>query len=70
MSLTETANRVVASLTATPTLLVMVLLNTVMIGAAAWFLNSQEVTRGKVTTELVKLITVCLDHEQRRPNPP
>jgi hypothetical protein len=64
------AVRIMSGLSGTPTLLVMVILNVVMIGAAAWFLSQQETTRERVTVELVRLITVCLEHEKRRPEPP
>jgi hypothetical protein len=66
----NTAARVMASLAGTPTLLVMVILNIAMIGAAAWFLSQQETTRGHITTELIKLITVCLEHDKRQAAPP
>jgi len=71
MSVTEAATKVAASLVTVPTLLVMVLLNVALIGAAAWFLNQQEQGRVRVTTELVKLITSCLDQKHdRKAEPP
>lgn len=55
----DTANRIVAGLIGTPTLLVMVLLNVVMIGVAGWYLSRLEDYRHLERLETIRLFSAC-----------
>ena len=55
-----TANKAIGALSGTPILLVMVLLNVTFIGAAAYYLRSQQMN---VTKLVDKILEHCLAHE-------
>lgn len=59
----ETAKEVIVSLGAQPVLLLVLLLNMCMIGAAAWFLLAQEEYRHEERKEIIKLFSVCMGEE-------
>lgn len=50
---TKVATSAISALSATPTLLVMVILNTVMIGATAWYLHDQAVQDARINELLI-----------------
>jgi hypothetical protein len=50
------ASNVVSSLAATPTLLVLVLLNVFMMGVGAWYLNTQQEHRHKERLEALRMV--------------
>jgi hypothetical protein len=56
----DAAIRVVAGLVGTPTLLVMVLLNIALIGAAAWYLQTLEGYRHIERLETIKFFAACM----------
>jgi hypothetical protein len=56
----DTANRIVAGLTGTPTLLVMVVLNVALIGVAGWYLSALEGYRHIERLETIKFFAACM----------
>lgn len=50
----KVASNVVTALTTTPTLLVMVLLNMTMIGAAAWFLSVKDASANRTVQIIIE----------------
>ena len=57
----------VGSLTGTPTLMVMVILNIAMIGTAGWYLTNQEDYRHIERLEFIALLKTCLFDRVEKP---
>lgn len=58
-NLTSAANKVAASLSAAPTLLVIVLLNVFMIVAAVWFLSRQDDRHHLERMQMLEMMKSC-----------
>lgn len=59
----DAASRVIGSLSGTPVLMLIILLNIAMIGTAGWFLLQQEHYRHAERLKLAELLEVCLRKE-------
>lgn len=63
----KVAETLIGGLSATPTLLLIVILNIVAMIVAGWYLTSQETLRKQSFDQVLSIISVCVGDNVRRP---